>query len=479
MSILQNIESYVSSSTVDYHVFFRERGLALHESYKNNSFNLSAATSNPPEVSTSREFLDLVNTNLEYLSEHFLDLLMSPLSARILWALYCSTSDTHLTVLGKLCPSLANIAQAVRGGPNIYKLNGWIVHVLIGYGIITDYIHRGSLPSTLEWPSSILDYVNRTLRPIYNSLTDINKTILHAGMLGHDIGVSVDITDHNLHGIPLVSSFLEEIRITPETIGGISRELDFDDFTWAVKSIVKYHTFINRVGIEFSIQRSAFEIEQLVQSADTLPWRLTFLREHFFKLLLLVATGDLIAVDDSLFTERKAREMQDSWKFLELIINDNMHSLDPTSAGFKRFQGFLNDDNVSVSKTELDVELTSLGYVPDRFWTSFYHAQEFNFALSLVRFLPAATDALLIFVLIFLFIDFKFPDTPDIYHEIRVVFDHKLDTDVIETNLSDISQFLKSNQFKTLIKQDSLEINGLRLVLTDDVTGQYVFITSH
>jgi hypothetical protein len=284
------------------------------------------------------------------------------------------------------------------------------------------------------------------MKPIYESLDTEEQTILHVSVLGHDIGVAVDITNHEIHGIPLIPAFLRELNIDRSTLKQKCSNLSFADFVWAIQAVTRFHTFVNRVAIEYSKEWSAVEIAKLVDSASAISWRTAFLKEKFARILFLLGVGDLIAVDDILLNERKMEEMTEGYETVVSILSGNLHVSSQTDEGHLRFTGYLGDQNQKTRK-EIERLVSSFGYDPDEFFTKFYRIREFNFALSLVRYLPSAYETVLVFLIIFRFIDEKIGSNSESYWTVRIIFDHVLDVDAL---VSCLREFSAANDLHTL-----------------------------
>jgi len=460
---------------MDYHVFFRDRSFKLQEHFKNDSFCLKKAVTVPVEIIAPGKFCGFATQNFPSIKEYFIDILLSPHSSKILFALYCCPAHNAHSILTKLSPSLEAIAYTVRGGANLYKLNGWMVHVLIGYSIVTDYLPKGDLPPTLAWSYNVKAFIKNTAQVIYKSLNETSRLILHASMLGHDIGISKEITDHDIHGVPLVPAFLKEINITGKILKDNHHDVPYEDFLWAVQAVVRYHTFINRIGVEYSIQRSQKEIETLLNSAESKPWRDTFLRKDFISIIFLVAIGDLIAVDDTLFSERKTQTILKGYDTLLSIFPKESYPTDKSSAGFHRFKNFLSDENLEIQKKDADEEIDSFGYSPDDFWGNFFAIEEFNFTLSLVPFLPSAIDTLFVFLLIFLFIDRCLGSKTDVYEKTRIIFDHSIKLEVLSSQISQLRTTFTGDKYPS-IKDNCWKIGKLEFLLLQDPEGQLISV---
>lgn len=442
MDFLLKLNELVSNLEMDYQVYFRKRGLSFRQAHQDNTLDLKEALKIPDEIvdRTPAEFRDFVKEHAGHIKKHFLEILMSPLSSEILYRLYCSPANGSGSILTTLFPTLGLVAGVIRGGPNIYKLNGWLVHVLVGYNMVTRYIPAGLLPPTRDWPLSIKNFFKEVMQPIYSSLSHSLKMMLHVGMFSHDIGVSLDIADHNMHGAPMVPGFLEEINITEETLLNNGCDIPHKDFVWATQALVQFHAFINQVGGEFSKHCSAEKTDALVTSASPVPWRLAFLQDHFASMLLLIAVGDLIAVNDTLLSQRKMKEMRKGYDYLYSILRKAPNDRNAVDEGFERFQGFLSDRNYGALREDLEKQITLFDYSPDEFWTKFYHIKELNFALSIVSHLPTAAETLLTFLLVFWFIDKRLGSGFDIYKKTRAAFDHRLEAGFISSQLKEFQQ---------------------------------------
>jgi hypothetical protein len=474
---LDKLEKLVSGpgNGIDYQLFFRQRGLRFAQPYREGRLDVVKAREIPEEAWAPEEFRQLAETHIQCIQRNFLDILMSPKSSDLLYSLYCSPSpwSDSQSLLTHLSPTLETIASVVRGGPNIYKLNGWLVHVLVGYDILTRHIPRGSLPKTIDWPNSIATFFKETLQPMIISMDQELNTILHVGMFSHDIGVATDIVEHNMHGAPMVPEFLKELNISQEALEKNGLSISSADFIWAIQALVQFHAFINQVGGEFSKDDSALRVKELTQSAAVSRWRRNFLRNDFASVLLLIATSDLIAVNDTLLSPRKIDEMKKGYALLKSILGEKKNNNDIITEGFIRFRHFLGDGNLSAERIELEKQIVLWDHHPDEFWTKFFYIRQLSFALPVVSHLPTAEDTLMTFLLVFSFIDKRLGSGCDVYRDTHVAFDHKL-------NVETIAEQLKKNRtvsFDSLIgtlNGDCWKIGSLEIALEKDASENIV-----
>jgi len=436
---LQCLESIAAATSFDFHAYFRQRSLEFKERYQDGTFPRAVATAPPTELSVDDDLRSLFETRMEDVRTHMLSVLTSSLSARILWSMYCCPLPGFHSALAGLCPSLGAITREVRGEPNIYKLSGWLVHVLAAYSTVTEYIPKGEAPATCHWQSEAREFFAFQLKREYEALDKTSRMILHTATLGHDIGVAVSVPGHETHGVPLVSRYLAELGITDAILRKAGFDVTLVDLTWAVESIVRNHTLINRVGIEFSRERTAEKMKTLLASAEGSAWRLSFLK-HFPGILVLLGVGDMMAVDDTLLTPRSIAQIHRAHEALESITRGQKEPHDYSQEGYQRFLHFLSDREKSRRRADLDTSLAQSSHAPDQFWRKFYWIQELHFALTLLRYLPDAEAALSIMVLLFDFIDSHVGQSDEDYGATRIEFSSDLKPAELKRTAAEIAK---------------------------------------
>lgn len=477
--LVRQLESLLDKPSSEFHSCFRETGLALRAASLQGHYDSQELVGIPSHLLPSVEFRSLAFERLTDLDGSLVDILLSPKSAQLLWQLYCSPMSDELTILTKLLPSLAAIAGVVRGGPNIYKLAGWIPHVLVGYSVVRDYIPAGCLPPVIKWHPEVLRFVTEMLKPIIDMLEPPDLMLLSTAMLGHDIGVKTQIADHEVHGQPLVPNYLRELHITQNVLDEVCGGVELTDFTWAVQAIVRFHALVNRIGVEYSRTRSRNELADLIESARSSKWRTHFVNKKLAAMLLLIAVGDLVAVDDELLSERQVSHIKTGYYMLSELLNALPETSDKASAGIVRFRAFLGDGKHDISQRELDQVLSTWGFVPSDFWTKFYDVQEFNFTLSLVPHLPTALDTLLSFVMVFLFIERCLGHSIETYEGIRVVFEPKIEHRLLEAQLMRLGSPEVVRQQLSEITDNTWFLDLLRLSLNTGASGYTATVSAH
>ncbi len=466
MDILQSLISLVCQSDKEHHLFYRSVGLNHQQAFRQGDYNKQQALGIPPEIASSAEFRGYAFSNLELVRQNFLDVLMSPNSADILWHLYCTPAESS-TALGILSPSLGRIEPIIRGGPNIYKLSGWMVHVLVGYEIVTKRIPEGVPPPSIDWPSEIANFFKKTLQPMYHSLDDVAKIVLHVAMLGHDIGVSKQILDHHIHGVPLVPAYLDELTIY-ETLARCHPELSFTDFIWAVQAVVEFHAFLSKLGREYNLQYSKECVDPFLESSKQSGWRVAFANKDFASILLMVTVADIIAVNDDLFSERKVRELTESYELFKRLLNNSYNQIDRGSGGYDRFKSFLGDHAQNEARSSFDQLIQSYDFDHDEVWQQIYDIREFNFAISFLGHFPYALDALLFVLLILYFIDsFLGIDHSD-FNIVKVQFDPQINPEIVQPDLEKIRAIGSFKQLHFEAISDGWHIGQIKLTATYD-----------
>lgn len=466
MDILQSLSSLACQSEKEYHAFYREIGLTHQQAFRQDEYDKQQALSIPPEIASSAEFGSFALNNLELIRQSFLDVLLSPDSADILWHLYCTPAESS-TALGILSPSLGQIESIVRGGPNIYKLSGWVVHVLVGYGIVTKSIPEGVPPTAMGWSAEITNFFKNKLQPMYHSLDDAAKTVLHVAMLGHDIGVSKHILNHHIHGVPLVPAYLDELAIK-KSLGQRHPELSFADFEWAVKAVVEFHAFLSNIGREYNLQYSKEYVDPLLESSQQSEWRVAFANNDFADMLLMITVGDVIAVNDNLFSVRKKQELTESYELLKRLLNGSYNQIDRESGGYDRFKAFLGDHVQNEEKAALDQFIQSYGFDNNEVWQRIYDIRKFDFAISLIGHFPNALDALLFLLLILYFIDSFLNIDHSAFNTIIVQFDPQIDPEIILPELEKIRTIGGFQHLHFMVIPDGWQLGQIKLTATYD-----------
>lgn len=473
--LLKNIEEGVSDDSNNFHSFFRKRGLSLQRLFNKGLLDTQTALAYIPEIQIDEEFYDVVRQNVPILKRKFLSILLSKKSSKILWRLHCMPSKTSFTLLTEIVPALEAIAEVIRGGHNIYKLNGWVVHVLIGYSILTEYIPASKLPPTISWDREVRNFVSDVLRNKYRSLGKISQAILHVAMLCHDIGVSVSVEDHDRHGVALLPECLKEINITNESLRDNHINITLPEFVWRLKIVVRLHTFINRLGIEYSLKKSKMVINKIFLEEFNNQDRSSFIKDDLPAILLLVGVADLVAVDDKLFDSRMVRELTKGYETLLSLMCEADSPVDQVNGGYERFISFLGGKNSRPNRIEFENALTRFGYTADLFWTKFYNLEEVNFALSLLPFLPEAHDTLLSFLLLFSFIDLYCGTDIATYESTTVVFDHNLQPGSLMAVINQL-KLQDINEYQLYMESDGWRKEGLNIQLTINDTANRIFI---
>jgi hypothetical protein len=450
---LERLDALATRSDLDFHRFFRFRSLAQKELHKAGMFKREAAVAIPPELIVVDDLQEPLSVRVAELRNSFLTILFADNSARILWHLYCVPVQGSHSALAAVSPSLGKITNTVRGGYNVYKLSGWLVHVLIAYGIVAEYVPQGRLPATCQWPQEVATFFSGQLRTWYEHLDSTSRLLLRVAMLGHDIGVAVDITDHDVHGALLVEQYIRELGLSDAALTRAGLPIALEDFVWAVRSAVRYHTFLSRIGVELSIQRCVQDARQLLESGMGRPWRLRFLTESFSTLLLLITVADLIAIDDDLLDSAKLGVLRRSHDVLRQILRGHPLTEDPVREGYERLARLAGAPVGKAEKSRFDAALVRFGYDPVVVWTKFYHLQELNFALSVLLHLDGENAALLVVLVIVGYIDERLGTSMETYVQTRVV----LDPGLCSRDLCDMLSMLASESPVTS-----------RLSLTDD-----------
>lgn len=364
----------------DYQAYFRRRGLELRDALQSGHFDVNFATQPPSELVPAKVRVDALEL-ANHLRSSWKELFSCQDSAAALWALYLARGENQGSSLCELLPSLEAIRPVYRNGLNIYKLNGWVVHVLVGYSFVTHHIPNGTLPDTVDWDEGVRTFQAR-LQVVYSGLSSSTKTLLAVAFLGHDIGVRVEIRNHDLHGVPLVPAYLSELGMDDRT-----KPVAVPDLEWRVTCLVRFHALMNRVGVELRDAKVGRQLFDFLKSDGKLETdRRAFVVDELPSLLTLLGTADLVAVNDELLTTQKASKIMAGFSRLETIVQSLGESADGAvdeAEGLERIVNFLPDPGGVQDEGDVE-QLLASGTNASDFLRSFAALGEIDFGQSLL-----------------------------------------------------------------------------------------------
>lgn len=240
-------------------------------------------------------------------------LLMHEMSYQIFWYLNAVEICGH-SALDEFSSLFLKTNKVIRGGINTYKLSGWMVHVLYVYQIVTYNIPNGVPPKSFS--NNIMQDTFLELKKVYKLLSPSFKVILKVYALIHDIGVVDGVQHHDVDGEKYVNQVLGDLGLTD--LFWKQYDFTFQDAVEILKVLVANHTLINKISAEdsdLSIKDRCDAIKAKLKNVTNII--------NYSDLAIcyyLLGVADLIAVDDSLYTQKKYNLVSSSYRYLESVF---------------------------------------------------------------------------------------------------------------------------------------------------------------
>lgn len=197
--ILKGIDDEILS--YEYDKFYKESGNKLKNIIDEKE--LTNQRKKEREYLQNSLHLDRVKINLEELKTNFIEILKEENSHQLLWLLNSKYLDDTYSrnYLDEISPIIFKSNQVVKGGINVYKINGWMTHALYVYQIVNYNIAKNIVPVNFDENSKnyMVDII-KELHEIYCTLNKTLKFILKLVCFVHDIGVVESEKDHAICG---------------------------------------------------------------------------------------------------------------------------------------------------------------------------------------------------------------------------------------------------------------------------------------
>lgn len=292
---------------------------------------------------SKKEFQTIIS-----LKTQFGNLFFESDSFLLFWICKC-LSYNKKSLLSYLNNYISLVCNTKRGGLNTYKLNGWDVHILYVYQLINYNISNIIIPKAYHWYFDVIPFF-KFINSLYLNLSKEAKFILKMGGFLHDIGVTIQVKDHETLGANITEEFYDELNIEEHQITKLGIDLEYHEIIVAIKEIIGNHQIINQISAEVSDKYIYDKIEKIRNSFSFSTRLCRILQDDFVELMTILAIADMMAVDDSLLTESKINEIKESFDFLKKIINTGVYTRNHKTYAIKRLISLLADDLKSSSK---------------------------------------------------------------------------------------------------------------------------------
>ena len=263
----------------------------------------------------------------------------------------------------------------IRGGINTYKLNGWMAHSLYVYQIVNYNIAYNIELVNFNGNKENIEQV-KELHHIYNKLSEKSKFLLKIFTLIHDIGVIEDVKFHDKLGSKYVESVLSEIGINEENI-----TFNLKDFIKILKEIIKYHTLITSLSSESSDLYVENEYKKLLAQIPNID----YIKRELPKILLLLAYGDVIAVDESLMDIEKYKRIKDCYNFFEQITKGEKTERNKEQVAIERICDIVGEHKIERLTSQFDYILNKYDIKKNQFVEDMYNIKLMRYTAPLMK----------------------------------------------------------------------------------------------
>ena len=359
----------------DFPVYYRERGKLIN----NNIAKLPPLCPKKMDGLISDEEISFSN-----IKKDIFDIFSIDKGYIVLWYLNAVRMG-DISFLDQVSPFFKEINKIKRGGINTYKQNGWMVHVLYVYQLISFNIPNDFMPTSFDAADYELRNTFHVMNRLYWNMKEDSRLVLKVLALIHDIGIVDGVQNHDKDGEKYVVSILNDLSIDEITLQ--EYEIDYATFVELLEIFVANHTLINKISAEESDlcihEKCSLILERLKKCNDFTDDKYKDIAPIF----LLLGMMDLIAVDDSLFTVKKFELAYNSYVFLNNIFMRKKYMRKKEEVALMRLQLMLPDDLYTNLYEESNFLMKRLNIPIDEFWNGLFDVYEFEYATAFLKLL--------------------------------------------------------------------------------------------
>ncbi len=359
----------------NYDSYYRNIGLDLLKAKTENDKNAI--------IKTSKENFDNLLNNIyidkNILMDNFINLILDNNSSKYLWILY-SKYDNEENYIDKISNILKQENKIIRGGANIYKMNGWMAHSLYVYQIINNNIAKNveifTCYGNMEKREQIYE-----LHTIYNTLSIEAKFILKIFALIHDIGVIEDVKSHDKVGSKYVENVLQEIGLNQKKLNESNINIDLLDFTNILKGLINQHVLITSLSSESS---DLYVEKQYKELLNSIP-QVEGIKNNISKILFLLAYADLMAVDENLMTEEKYQRTKNAFYYFDDLSCGKIPKREKEKVSIERLCDMTGEKQSKDLITQFNTILVKNHINKTQFIEDMYNVKRMRYTLSLMK----------------------------------------------------------------------------------------------
>lgn len=297
--------------------------------------------------------LDKVKIDLEELKTNFFEILKKENSHQLLWLLNSKYLDDTYSrnYLDEVSPIILKSNQVIKGGINLYKINGWMTHALYVYQIVNYNIAKNIVPVNFDENSKNYTVdIMKELHEIYCTLNKTLKFILKLFCFVHDIGVVESEKDHAVCGKKYVEEIIKDLKITQKFLDINKIDITVENLIKTIKAMIEYHiiySLLSGEGSDAFVENNYKRFLQDINEANVD-------QRDISKILFLFTIGDIIAVNEIIFDEAKYRRLKETYQFFNEITEGKPHTRNMQEVALERLSDLTGETDKTKIKNVVD-----------------------------------------------------------------------------------------------------------------------------
>ena len=309
------------------------------------------------------------------LKENFINLILDKDSAKYLWILYSKYHLDGENYIDKISEIFKNENKVIRGGTNTYKMNGWMAHSLYVYQIVNYNIVNNKELSNFNGDIQNKKQIQE-LNEIYHELNIESQFVLKIFSLIHDIGAIEGAKNHDINGMKYVTKVLNDIGITQNELEKNDIKINLKDLIQILETFIKYHTLITSLSTEGSDKYVEMSYRDLIISIPNIE----NIKNNIPKILLILAYGDIIAVDDYLMNVEKYNRVKEGYYFFNAVTQNKIPTRDKEKVAIERICDMVGNITYDYLKESIDDIFNKYKINKSNFINDMYNIRMMKFA---------------------------------------------------------------------------------------------------
>jgi hypothetical protein len=321
------------------------------------------------------------------------DLLLDATWPYVVFGAYCTGGGDAPSLLCSVFPAFGRMNTVRRAANNLYKRDGWGLHVVMGLYVSCICIPSGRFPSSMpEREGNLKRLFSAALPEHYRGLDDEAIAIFRLGTLMHDLGVVDGVEGHDVAGGKYVASAMEELGLDEEWLSqGALRGWRKHELADALRTFVFGHALPTKFFGEYGPRELRRQAQGLCQLAESRGRIGAWARQHLAESLGLFALGDVASVREEYLSHWKAEATLGAAALLGAMMNgESLDICDEKYGATRLCEALGTQDPGRVS--EYFCEVADQGMSASEALAIIGGLERMDFSLTALRQVPTPSD---------------------------------------------------------------------------------------